>query len=116
MMKIRHCYAWHWAGTLLVRLPGRRTLRELAIAAVPSRMSLIFVGLAFCAVVATKGVALIATKVGLAAVAAKAMQYGATFEAMPLWVLIGTSMSQVATRLVQALDDTKSWWETQSWD
>ena len=95
--------------------PGRRTLKELAWAAVPSRMSLVFVGLAICAVIFTKTVAYAAAKVGLAAVAAKAAQYGATFEAMPLWVLIGTSMSQVATRVVQAIDDTKSWWETQSW-
>ena len=92
-------------------MPGKRTLMEVAKSAIPSRMSLIFVGLAFVAAVGVKVIAYAATKAGLAAVAAKATQYGATFEAMPLWVLIGTSMSQVATRLVQAWDDTKSWLE-----
>ena len=79
-------------------------------------MSLVFVGLAICAVFAMKAGALVATKLGLVAIAAKATQFGTTFEAMPLWVLIGTSMSQIATRVVQAFDDTKAWWETQSWE
>lgn len=87
---------------------GKRTLTGIAAAAIPSRFTIVLAILAIAAAislhVAAGVAALIDTRVG-----AKAHQFASTIEAMPLWVFIGGSMSQVASRLTIAWDDGKAW-------
>ena len=96
------------------RIPGKRTARDLAVAAIPARLIVVMALFALCAAVAISLAAKALALVGLMWLSAKATQYTATFEAMPLWVLIGGSMSQVAARVCTAWDDVRAWRARQS--
>ena len=98
------------ADELLRRIPiGQRTTRDLIISAVPARLIVVMALFALCAAVAISVAAKVLSMIGLTWLGTKAAQYAATFEAMPLWVLIGGSMSQVAARVCVAWDDLAKW-------
>ena len=95
---------------LLDRIPGKRTARDLVVAAIPARLLVVMALFAFWAAVAISVAAKAFAWLGLSWLATKSAQYAATFEAMPLWVLIGGSMAQVAARVCVAWDDVARWW------
>lgn len=87
---------------------GARTLRDLTRSVIPARVTFVLAVLAVCAAL---GLHLAATVLGMLEprLAGKLHQIATTIEAMPLWVLIGAAMSQLASRLVRAWDDLIAW-------
>lgn len=95
-------------GSVIERLPmGKRTAWELVAAMKPARLSLVLAGMAFVLAFSLYPIAwgLKMSGLGLIWLSGKITQYATTFEAMPLWLLIGAVMSQVAGRAMQAWDD-----------
>ena len=97
-----------------MRIPGHRSLMKILRSAVPSPVSCVMAAcaaLAACGLYALGG---IFAWIGVTAVAAKIHQYASTLEAMPIWVLIGTSLHQVATESIalteQVKDMLRTWW------
>jgi hypothetical protein len=92
-------------------MKGKRTMIDLARSCVPARLSVMLAVLALGAAV---GVHMVAQIAGLIEprVGAKLHQIAGTLEAMPLWVLIGGTMAQVAGRLLQAWDDAVAFLNT----
>ena len=95
---------------LLDRIPGKRTFRDLASAAVPARLYLVMAGLAIVTCIAMHIIAAVLARTGPAWLATEAATYASIFRAMPPWFLIGGALSQVAARLNVAIDDARAWW------
>ena len=95
---------------MILRLPaGQKTARDLILSMIPPRL---IVGMAICALFAAISINMLAKvlgMIGMTWLATKAGQYAATFEAMPLWVLIGGAMSQFVARALVAWDDLRVW-------
>ena len=90
-------------------MKGKRTITGLATATIPARTTFIMALLAIVAAIGLHVVAHVAT-IADARVGGKLHQLASTLEAMPLWVVIGGVMSQIAVRLNQAWDDGRAWW------
>ena len=81
---------------------GKRTARELAAATVPARATWVVAAMALV-------VALGLHMVNVALHSPRLTTYAHMFEFMPFWLLIGGSLHQVGSRVVQAWDDLKAW-------
>lgn len=87
---------------------GRRTIVGLGASLVPSRTSCVVACLALCAGIGMHVAASIGQTFDVPG-AIKLGQIAHTFEALPLWVLMGGALTQFAKRIEQAWDNFRAW-------
>lgn len=92
------------------KIPGKRTVKEVATAAIPARLYFVMAILALIVAVAAQMIAMALHRIHAPAwLATEAQTYATIFRAMPLWFLIGGALSQVAARLNTAIDHIREW-------
>lgn len=89
-------------GVLTFPNMGKRTVRDIAAATVPARATWVVAAMALAMAVGLH-------TVNLAVHSPRLTTYAHMFEFMPFWLLIGGSLHQVGSRIVQAWDDLKAW-------
>jgi hypothetical protein len=91
-----------------VRIPGKRTIRALAVAAVPTRVYFVMAGIGVFTALMMQAAAMVSARYAAEWISAEMATYAAMFRALPIWFLVSGSLHQVATRLNQAIDDWKT--------
>jgi hypothetical protein len=90
---------------------GKQTTKDLAKALIPGRLYFILVVLAIFAAIGATLLAYACERIGAPGWLSKEMNaLGSTFRVMPIWFLIGGSLSQLATRLDRAITEGMKWW------
>jgi hypothetical protein len=81
---------------------GRRTIKGLAESIVPARTTWVVAGLALLLALGLHGASGLLQSQRLSV-------WAHVFEVLPIWLLLGASVHQVGTRLVQGWDDWHQW-------
>src|SRR5512140_2512270 len=90
---------------------GKRTMKDLARALVPSRIYFVLVFLAIFAAIGAAVLAWLCERFGAPAwITKEATTMAYTFRVMPVWFLVGGSLSQVAARIDRAITEGRRWW------
>lgn len=88
---------------------GRRTIKQVAQSAIPSRTTMVVALLAACVAVGIHVLIAACSSMGISVGRGRLEAYAHTFEILPIWLLIGGALHQVAARLVTAWDDFTAW-------